>query len=102
MGGLTLSLDGCNALVTGASSGLGTFLAEALDAAGASVAIHYHDNKRGAEELASRLSNPSIVIQAKLSDLKDASRLFKEASEALGPLDAVSYTHLTLPTIYSV
>ena len=89
MGGLTLSLDGCNALVTGASSGLGTFLAEALDAAGASVAIHYHDNKRGAEELASRLSNPSIVIQAKLSDLKDASRLFKEASEALGPLDVL-------------
>ena len=89
MGGLTLSLDGCNALVTGASSGLGTFLAEALDAAGASVAIHYHDNKRGAEELASRLSNPSIVIKAKLSDLEDVSRLFKKASEALGPLDVL-------------
>ena len=42
MSGITLSLAGCNALVTGASSGLGTFLAEALDAAGASVAIHYH------------------------------------------------------------
>jgi NAD(P)-dependent dehydrogenase (short-subunit alcohol dehydrogenase family) len=89
MGGLTLSLDGCNALVTGASSGLGTFLAEALDAAGASVAIHYHDNKRGAEELASRLSNPSTVIQAKLSDLEDVSRLFNRASEALGPLDVL-------------
>jgi NAD(P)-dependent dehydrogenase (short-subunit alcohol dehydrogenase family) len=89
MGGITLSLDGCNALVTGASSGLGTFLAEALDAAGASVAVHYHDNKRGAEELASRLSNPSVVIQAKLGDLEDVSLLFKKASEALGPLDVL-------------
>jgi NAD(P)-dependent dehydrogenase (short-subunit alcohol dehydrogenase family) len=89
MGGITLSLDGCNALVTGASSGLGTFLAEALDAAGASVAVHYHDNKRGAEELASRLSNPSVVIQAKLGDLEDVRLLFKKASEALGPLDVL-------------
>jgi len=87
MGGINLSLDGCNALVTGASSGLGTFLAEALDAAGASIAIHYHDNKLGAEELANRLSNSSIVIQAKLDDLEDVSQLFKKASEALGPLD---------------
>ena len=87
MGGINLSLDGCNALVTGASSGLGTFLAEALDAAGASIAIHYHDNKLGAEELVSRLSNSSIVIQAKLDDLEDVSQLFKKASEALGPLD---------------
>jgi NAD(P)-dependent dehydrogenase (short-subunit alcohol dehydrogenase family) len=89
MRGITLSLDGSKALVTGASSGLGIFLAEALDAAGASVAIHYHDNKRGAEELASRLSNPSVVIQANLGELADVSLLFNKATEALGPLDVL-------------
>jgi NAD(P)-dependent dehydrogenase (short-subunit alcohol dehydrogenase family) len=89
MGGITLSLDGCNALVTGASSGLGTFLAEALDAAGASVAVHYHGNKSGAEELASRLSNPSVVLQADLGNLEDVRRLFSNATQALGPLDVL-------------
>ena len=87
MGGITLSLDGCNALVTGASSGLGTFLAKAIDAAGASVAVHYHGNKSGAEELASRLLNPAVVIQANLGDLEDVGLLFRKAAEALGPID---------------
>ncbi|MDA0271872.1 MAG: SDR family NAD(P)-dependent oxidoreductase [Proteobacteria bacterium] len=89
MGGITLSLDGCNALVTGASSGLGTFLAEALDAAGASVAVHYHGNKSGAEELADRLSNPSVVLQADLGNLEDVRLLFSNAIQALGPLDVL-------------
>ena len=87
MGGITLSLDGCNALVTGASSGLGTFLAEALDAAGASVAVHYHGNKSGADELSSRLLHSSVVIQANLGDLEDVTLLFNKAAEALGPID---------------
>ncbi len=89
MSGMTLSLDGCNALVTGASSGLGTFLAEALDAAGACVAVHYHGNKNGAEELASRLSNPSIIIHANLGNLEDVRLLFHKAADALGPLDVL-------------
>ena len=91
MAGITLSLEGCNALVTGASSGLGTFLATALDAAGASVAVHYHDNKAGAEELAHRLSNPSVVVQA---DLKVSGGCLKKRRK---PLDHLTYSLTALP-----
>ena len=87
MGGITLSLDGCNALVTGASSGLGTFLAEALDSAGASVAVHYHGNKKGAVALGERLSNPSTILQANLGNLNEVRSLFNKAVHSLGPIN---------------
>ena len=45
------------------------------------------------------------TIEEALQNIKDAIRLHIEARRVLGdpiPLEAVSYTHLTLPTICSV
>ena len=42
------------------------------------------------------LHNKVIVLETEISELQ------KENSLLLGELKAVSYTHLTLPTIYSV
>ena len=84
MSEITLSLEGRRALVTGAGSGLGNFLAEKLDAAGASVAIHCHNNLKGAEELALRLKNPSAIVKADLNNLEELRHRFKEVKEKLG------------------
>ena len=82
-----LSLSNRNALVTGASSGLGSFIAKALDAAGASLAIHYHGNQAGAEEVAGHCQNRTAVIRADLGKASEAERLFTEATEALGVIN---------------
>ena len=75
-----LSLDGKRALVTGASSGLGPIIAPALDAAGASVGIHYHQNLEGAESLAATLTNPTTLLQADLSQSESVASLFEAAA----------------------
>tara|TARA_B100001059_G_C17800219_1_gene565687 strand:+ start:354 stop:1127 length:774 start_codon:yes stop_codon:yes gene_type:complete len=87
MSKITLSLEGRRALVTGASSGLGIFLAEKLDAAGASVGIHYQNNRDGAEALALRLKNPSIFVKADLSDQEEIKQLFRKVTEEFGVID---------------
>ena len=75
-----LSLDGKRALVTGASSGLGPIIATALDAAGASVGIHYHQNLEGAESLAATLTNPTTLLQADLNQSESVASLFEAAA----------------------
>ena len=75
-----LSLNGKRALVTGASSGLGPIIATALDAAGASVGIHYHQNLEGAESLAATLTNPTTLLQSDLSQLESVASLFEAAA----------------------
>lgn len=81
-----LSLSGRNALVTGASSGLGPYIVAMLDEAGANVALHYHGNKAGAEQVAKQCAGSTVTIQADLSDLESVGRLFNQATTALGEL----------------
>lgn len=86
MNGLTLCLTGMNALVTGASSGLGPFIAKSLDSAGARVGIHYHSNRTGAEKLSADLSNDSLTVGADLADEKAVAELFEQTVKGLGPI----------------
>ena len=80
------SLSGQIALVTGASSGLGPTICRALDAAGAKVALHYHQNQAGADQLAAELNQACCTIQADLIDSASVTSLFQQAADSLGPI----------------
>lgn len=82
-----MDLTGRKALVTGAGRRLGRAFAEGLLSRGASVAIHFHDSRGGAEEAASRSPERSAALQADLSRPEEADRLVPRAAEALGGLD---------------
>lgn len=71
-------LQGKTALVTGASSGLGTGIAERLAAAGALVAVCYASDKAGAEATVARIEaagGQAFIAQAKLGGEAEARKL---------------------------
>lgn len=76
------------ALVTGASRGLGAGIARALAAAGAAVAINYHQSRERAEALASELGI-ARAFQADVRDVEQVRRMVREVEEAFGPIDIV-------------
>jgi 3-oxoacyl-[acyl-carrier protein] reductase len=69
-------LEGRSALVTGASSGIGAAIVEALVREGASVTINYFRNEAGARELASKLeTGRALVAQADVRRRGEVKRL---------------------------
>lgn len=78
-------LTGKNALVTGASGGIGGAVAKALHAAGATVAIS-GTRKEALEKLAAELGSRVHVIPANLSDLESVEALVPAAEAAMGEL----------------
>ncbi|MHA0328667.1 SDR family oxidoreductase [Sphingomonas melonis] len=85
-------LTGHVAVVTGASSGIGLAVAEALAFAGASVAITYHSHAEPADELAARINaqgGQAIAVKADVSQEADVLRLFDEAVSAFGRVDVL-------------
>ena len=85
--GVSLSLSGMTALVTGASSGVGPSLAKRLDEAGAKVVIHYHQNKAGAVQLSKELRQPGEIVQANLGEETEVRTLFNTAMDKMGPIN---------------
>jgi 3-oxoacyl-[acyl-carrier protein] reductase len=73
------SLDGRNALVTGASRGIGRAIALGLAEAGASVAVCYRSAGDEAERVANEVGGRAI--QADVSSPEAAARLVEEAGE---------------------
>jgi len=73
------SLEGKNALVTGASRGIGRAIAVELAHAGASVVIGYRAGKEEAEELAAEIGGRAV--QADVSNPDEAARLVEEAGD---------------------
>ncbi|MCC5981966.1 MAG: 3-oxoacyl-[acyl-carrier-protein] reductase [Oceanicaulis sp.] len=80
------SLEGKKALVTGATGGLGSEIARALHAQGASVALS-GTRAEVLEALARELGDRTAVVPCNLSDAEAVDNLPKAASEALGGLD---------------
>ncbi len=79
-------LTGKNALVTGATGGIGAAIARALHGAGATVAISGTRAEKLAE-LAVELDGRAHVISANLSDRDSVDTLAKEAVAAMGSVD---------------
>jgi len=73
------SLEGKNALVTGASRGIGRAIAAELAQAGAAVVIGYRTGKDEAEALAIEIGGRAV--QADVADADDARRLVEEAGD---------------------
>lgn len=78
------------AIVTGASSGIGLAVAEALADAGAAVVVNYHSNGESADELVERITGrqgKAIAVQADVAQEDEVARLFDAAAEAFGRVD---------------
>lgn len=76
-------LTGNTALITGASGGIGTAIAQALHKQGATVVLHGTRAERLAA-LAAELGNGAHVVTANLSDRAEAAGLAERAAEAAG------------------
>ncbi|MFN3652270.1 MAG: SDR family NAD(P)-dependent oxidoreductase [Armatimonadota bacterium] len=89
---IPIDLSGKNALVTGASSGLGAEMARTLARAGAGVVVNYHGNRQGAEEVAEAIRSEggrALVYQADVADRGAVDAMVEAARRELGPLSIV-------------
>ncbi|MGF1471797.1 MAG: 3-oxoacyl-ACP reductase family protein [Rubrobacteraceae bacterium] len=86
------NLDGAVAVVTGASRGLGSAIAEELGRGGAKVVVNYSRSQEPAEELVSQLSDAdgeAVAIQADVSNAEEAEKLINETIEHFGQIDVL-------------
>ncbi len=79
-------LTGKNALVTGASGGIGAAIAKGLHAAGATVALS-GTRVDPLEALAAELGERAHVLPCNLSDAEAVNALPKQAADAMGSVD---------------
>ncbi len=87
-----LDLTGMIALVTGASSGIGAATASTLADLGASVAIGYHRNKKGAEETRDgilRAGGTAITVAADVRRSDEVRGLVGQVVSELGSIDVL-------------
>ena len=81
-------LSGKNALVTGASGGIGRAIAAALSESGAKVALS-GTREAVLEEVKASLKGEAACVPCNLSDAEAVSGLVAAAEESVGPLDII-------------
>jgi len=84
-----IDLTGKTILVTGASRGIGRALAEGLAGSGATVAVHFNQNRTDAEALADALGHDASAFQADLADPVSCEQLFHSVIATYGRLDVM-------------
>ncbi len=72
---MTPRLAGETALVTGGSRGIGRAICEAFDHEGAKVYVHYHSNRKAAEDVCRSLKN-AVAVQCDMGSLDSIERMF--------------------------
>ena len=77
-------LQGRAAIVTGASSGIGLGIAQALLAQGMRVAVHYRGGREAAEAVCAEHPGRAFAVQADLGTEAGCVKLAREALEKLG------------------
>ena len=85
-----LKLQGKNAVVTGASKGIGAGIAKELAAAGAAAVVNYASDRAGAESAVDAIvaaGGRATAVQADVAKAADVTRLFEQTKEAFGSLD---------------
>lgn len=78
------------AIVTGASSGIGLGVADAMAEAGAAVTVNYRSDADEADALVRRIRDRggrAIAVEADVSREDDVARLFDETADAFGRVD---------------
>jgi 3-oxoacyl-[acyl-carrier protein] reductase len=83
-------LKGKVAVVTGASKGIGSGIAKALAAEGASVVVNYASSKEGADEVVAAIkknSGTAVAVQGDVSKAADAQAIIDAAIKNYGRLD---------------
>lgn len=87
-----LNFDGKSVLVTGASQGIGSAIAERFAMAGANVLGHYRSNRVGIEDLIDRSRSWRGTVQAVSAELSERSQvegLFDTVVDCFGRLDVL-------------
>jgi 3-oxoacyl-[acyl-carrier protein] reductase len=76
------TLKGRTALVTGGSRGIGRAICLRLARHGASIVLHYHQNRAAAEQVAAEVGPDVRLVRANLGSIGEIETMFRE----LGPL----------------
>jgi 3-oxoacyl-[acyl-carrier protein] reductase len=99
--GVSLSLAGRTALVTGGSRGIGAATVRLFRQAGARVAFSYNSAREQAESLAAECGGPSLCLPIKqsLTTAEEGESLVARTLEAFGDLDILIANHGIWPPI---
>ena len=83
-------LQGRHVLITGASGGIGTAIAQAFAAEGVNMTLHYNTQRKKTEEIAKKYSMVnSTVVGADLTSEDEVRHLFEEAQNNNGRVDVL-------------
>jgi 3-oxoacyl-[acyl-carrier protein] reductase len=93
--GVTLSLAGRVALITGGSRGIGAAVVRLFRAAGARVAFSYRSAAEQAEALQKEMGGPEVclAVQQELATAADGTALVQAAARHFGRLDCLVVNH---------
>ena len=87
-----MNLSNKVSLVTGGNRGIGKFISLSLAEEGSSVAVHYNQDKEGAESVVKEIrerGGKAEVFQADVSQRESVEKMVKNCSQSLGQIDVL-------------